>query len=997
MMTSLLLRWLLSTVLLLGFCNSQLRNLRPLKGILYDVSGPRNASEANETSPFFDGDPGTFRYVDDEIVNSDLFPPVVAFSPPRVGSTFGSSSPAGGGFGFGGSAGSSAGGGFSGSVGDDNVYFAALPPSVPFTDAGFPVPYLVSSIQEGVAGGSAGSSAGGGFGGSVGGDNVYFTTLLHSLPFTDAGFPMPSVEDSIQEGVAASMQQQQQQSDRPASKELDLSSKFLSAFRRAEKESEEASCVGRAMIETTKQHAMRSNIPLSDAVRLLSDLEINPEMCEKILKKSHCEDFKKPARCSEKEPYRRIDGSCNNIEHPTWGKAMSPFVRFHYPAYENGIDTMRGEGRTGVRRLPSPRTVSYNLQSIRENPPHSAVTLMVMQWGQFLDHDITFTAETQIKKLKRRSDLRGSSLTRLLVDPDQDELSCPSHSEGEDLDTVPLECCPNGNPVDDLELTDCRPIDVSADPIFSSENRTCMRFVRSLIASKGCQLGPREQLNQITGYIDGSAVYGSSDKVAQVLRKKEGGKLHKTEKGNLLPRNCCEDRSFHCFKAGDTRVNEQPGLTTMHTLWLRVHDQIATDFASVNPHWDDETLYQETRRVVIALIQQTSYREWLPMVLGPEILENEDLDLLEEGPGETYDPNEDASIANVIATAAFRFGHTLVNDAFRGAGGESVPLLGNFENAKVLFQKNTRPSAILEGLATANSQAPDFYLVLTLTNKLFAQPENRIGLDLMSLNIQRGRDHGLPPYTSWRKACQLPEMFSFDDLTTVMPESVVKVFRDAYSDVHEIDLFPAALSEFPVDSGLVGPTFACLLSQQFSRLKKGDRFFFQNLMQPKPFRPDQLKSISEQTLAAIICHNSDIESLQPHVFRTVDRQQNNPRPCSSYPKLDVSLWREYQGPPTPTPSPSPSPSPSRTRTRTRTRTRNRTRTRTRTPSRNRTRTRTRTRTPSPTPTPTPTPSPTSPTTTGQKLRASPFLTLIQQWSMEIRPTLPKCNLTGYAP
>ncbi|XP_064121849.1 peroxidase-like isoform X1 [Macrobrachium nipponense] len=819
---ALLPRWLSLTLLLVGFCHSQLRNLRPLKGILYDVEGPRNASQANTTELIFDdyGDYG------------DTF----AFRPPL------SSPPA----------------------------VAGSRPPPPPPAFGF----------------------GGGSGGGFIGDTVQFAPFPVSAPFPEADFPVPSVEDSIQEGVAASTQQQLAQSSRPASKELELSSKFLSAFRRADKDAEEASCVGRALIETTKQHAKRLSIPLRDAVRLLSDLEIDQEMCEKILAKEGCEDFKKPAPCSEKEPYRRMDGSCNNLEHPTRGKSMIPFVRYHYPAYENGIDSMRGEGRTGVRRLPSPRTISYNLQTIRENPPHSGVTLMVMQWGQFLDHDITFTAETQIKKVKRRSALRGSSLTRLLTDPDQDELSCPSHSEGEDLDTVPLECCPNGNPVDDLELTDCRPIDVSADPLFSSENRTCMRFVRSLIASKGCQLGPREQLNQITAYIDGSAVYGSTDKVAQVLRKNEGGKLHKTEKGNLLPRNCCEDRSFRCFKAGDTRVNEQPGLTSMHTLWLRVHEQIAEDFARENPHWDDETLYQETRRVVIALIQQTSYREWMPVVLGPEIMEKEDLNLLEYAPGLTYDPEEDASIANVIATAAFRFGHTLVNDALRGAGGEAVPLLGNFQNARILFEEPTRPSALLEGLAAANSQAPDFYLVLTLTNKLFAQPANRIGLDLMSLNIQRGRDHGLPAYTNWRRACQLPEISSFDDLSTVMPQAVVQVFRDSYSDVNEIDLFPAALSEFPVDSGLVGPTFACLLSQQFKSLKRGDRFFFQNEMQPKPFRPDQLKSIGQLTLAAIICHNSDIETLQPLVFRTRDQNQNAPKPCSTYPKLDTSLWRE---------------------------------------------------------------------------------------------------------
>lgn len=71
-----------------------------------------------------------------------------------------------------------------------------------------------------------------------------------------------------------------------------------------------------------------------------------------------------------------------------------------------------------------------------------------------------------------------------------------------------------------------------------------------------------------------------------------------------------------CFLAGDQRVNENVGVAAVHTLWLREHNRLAEELANLNPQWEDETLYQEARRVVIAEIQHITYNEYLPMVLG---------------------------------------------------------------------------------------------------------------------------------------------------------------------------------------------------------------------------------------------------------------------------------------------------------------------------------------------------------------------------------------------
>ncbi|KAB7500918.1 hypothetical protein Anas_04317, partial [Armadillidium nasatum] len=111
-----------------------------------------------------------------------------------------------------------------------------------------------------------------------------------------------------------------------------------------------------------------------------------------------------------------------------------------------------------------------------------------------------------------------------------------------------------------------------------------------------------------------------------------------------------------------------------------------------------------------------------------------------------------------------------------------------------------------------------------------------------------------------------------------MPKSTAEVFRNLYSSVDDIDLFPAAISETSFTDGLVGPTLRCILEKQFHNLKVGDRFWFESAFQPKPFTMDQLKSIRATRLSAMICQFTDITAVQPEVMKPV--QANNPKtPC----------------------------------------------------------------------------------------------------------------------
>ncbi|XP_063589602.1 chorion peroxidase-like [Penaeus indicus] len=653
----------------------------------------------------------------------------------------------------------------------------------------------------------------------------------------------------VLEALDFGLEQAQAMIDREQQELSDLSPQLLFAFRKAEPEAtKQAKCTGRFLLEASKKLARDNQISSEDARDFLArqSVELPLEECQRRVEKlAGCDLVEPPTpSCPPGFPYRSIDGSCNNLANPKWGAAMIPFRRFLDPAYDDGIDSMRGTNRSKEQRLPSSRTVSAMLQKIEQQPKNSLITLMVMQWGQFTDHDIVHTPEAALGIMEE--------------------------------ETKPISCCMNGvEPSTPDGARDCQPIDVSQDSIHSAFGRSCLRFVRSLIANQGCVLGPREQVNQVTAYLDGSSVYGSRSQLARDLRLRSGGQLNRTAarrsgRGHLLPVMECEGdeggaTGGDCFMAGDVRVNEQPALASMHTLWARAHNTLATQLSVVNPQWDDNMLYEETRRIIGALIQQITYRDFLPVVLGETAMTDFKLYPLSTGYTDDYEPTLDASVVNVFGTAAYRFGHTLIGDVLRGDGTD-LHLEDSFFKPEQLFEDQTRPSALLEGLVNTSAQPYDTYLVPALINSLFKGPHDPVGMDLMALNIQRGRDHGLPAYPEWRKKCNLTTLDSFDDLPLFLFKSAAQTFRRLYRSTDDIDLFPAGLAEQPVPDGLLGPTFTCIIAHQFARLKRGDRFWFENPNQPKPFTEDQLNSLRSVGLASILCQNTMIENIQPNPF-----------------------------------------------------------------------------------------------------------------------------------
>lgn len=129
----------------------------------------------------------------------------------------------------------------------------------------------------------------------------------------------------------------------------------------------------------------------------------------------------------------------------------------------------------------------------------------------------------------------------------------------------------------------------------------------------------------------------------------------------------------------------------------------------------------------------------------------------------------------------------------------------------------------------------------------------------------------------------------------VGPRSARRI-QQGYKEVQDIDLFVAGLAERPVIGGLVGPTFACIIAQQFSNMRKGDRFWYENDGFDSSFTPAQLQSIRQVSLAQIICRTLGSGTLQPHIFLPHDIISNERHSCGFgiLAPIDLRPWAEVE-------------------------------------------------------------------------------------------------------
>lgn len=501
------------------------------------------------------------------------------------------------------------------------------------------------------------------------------------------------------------------------------------------------------------------------------------------------------------------DGRGNSRVNPLRGSAGVSLLRFAPSAYPDGRSAPAGSNRPGARALSN----AFSSQSASVSNDRG-MSDFVYVFGQFLDHDI------------------GLSTT------------------GSESFPVPV---PAG--------------DTSFDP--RGTGTATIPLNRSAFNPASGSSSPRQQLNAITAFVDGSQVYGSSESRSRALRTFSGGRM-KTSAGNMLPfntgglDNANDARRFpdsSLFLAGDVRANENPELASLQTLFVREHNRLASSIQAGNPRLSDERVYQRARRMVIAELQAITWNEFLPALLGPGAVPA----------WRGYRPSVDPGIANEFSTAAFRFGHSLLDGeiARLNNDGSATPqgpiaLRDAFFNPTVfnpsLPARQGDIDPFLKSASVGVSQEVDLKVVDDVRNFLFGPPGSG-GLDLAALNIQRGRDHGLPDYNTTRAAYGLPRVTSFAQVTPDV--NVQRALQSAYGSPSNVDLWVGGLAEKHAPGASVGPLFRRIIGDQFARLRDGDRLYYENTMNGA-----ELARARSTTLARVIRDNTSLTTLQANVF-----------------------------------------------------------------------------------------------------------------------------------
>ncbi|XP_070193543.1 salivary peroxidase/catechol oxidase-like [Littorina saxatilis] len=569
--------------------------------------------------------------------------------------------------------------------------------------------------------------------------------------------------------------------------------------------------------------------------------------------------------CSTTARYRTHDGRCNAKDDR--GATMSEVKRLmppHYQGPDSGPRTMSSV-KPGVP-LPSARAVSRAVH--RPKASKSEFTLLLMQVGQFLDHDMT---------------------------------AIPVPTETDDT----IRCCNTSDNSNTSRHRECFPIEI---PPGDHQFQECMEFVRSdpLKFPNETEYQPRTHVNSLTAFIDASMVYGSSEERAKALRIKDGkGALLKTKvfrDQERLPEghnDTCINRSpsHFCAMAGDERVNEQPGLTALHTVFHLEHNRLVRKLAmaylkttnkeEVEIHLQNssdavlEKFYQEVRKVLGAVWQNIVYTEYIPLIIGPDIMAEFNLTT---GRKVAFDPDVDPSVSAEFVTAAFRYGHTLVSDLMMtDQANELRELFSVSAHNLESFPK------IVRGLVSAGKFAAETFdpnMADSLVDHLFENKETgHPGLDLAALNIQRGRDHGLPSFNELREflgLCKFTKWRQFG--------ASGEALETLYEHPDDVDCFTGGTSESSVVNGVVGEVFALVLGRQFHDLKYGDRYYFETNNNAYGFKNDQLETIRTLRLSKILCENAKVKYIQANPFKPPNNESNPLHRCSELPDINMSAF-----------------------------------------------------------------------------------------------------------
>lgn len=314
---------------------------------------------------------------------------------------------------------------------------------------------------------------------------------------------------------------------------------------------------------------------------------------------------------SSHEQYRAIDGYGNNLDNPYWGVSETPFGRFGAKTYDDGVHSIRQS--VTATELPSARTIAQEILLKAEKATRTINfdNSFSIYFVLYLTHDMA------------------------------NQVPVGAFDNGEEI-----RCCANGNAYElskSLLNSACLPIAVKADDSFYKDaGARCLNVLRSSLASSPDAVQYGEIKNKATAFLDHSIIYEPQEAATNKIRSFENGKFRMSQ-GNVLPVNS-EDN----FLSSTERIFLAPVRAIWPSLFVRNHNSIAEQLSTINPQWNDEILFQEARRINIALYQY--------LVFACDTLDS----IFGSGVNETYNADVDPSTTVEFTSAAYRFGHFFV-------------------------------------------------------------------------------------------------------------------------------------------------------------------------------------------------------------------------------------------------------------------------------------------------------------------------------------------------
>ncbi|XP_027725983.1 dual oxidase 2-like [Vombatus ursinus] len=401
---------------------------------------------------------------------------------------------------------------------------------------------------------------------------------------------------------------------------------------------------------------------------------------------------------------------------------------------------------------------------------------------------------------------------------------------------------------------------------------------------------PRDQINQVTSWLDGSAIYGSSHSWSDALRSFSGGELasgpdaafpRDTQGSHLMwtapDPSTGQQGPQGIYAFGAERGNQNPFLQAVGLLWFRYHNLWAQRLAQEHPTWGDEELFQHARKRVIATYQSITLYEWLPSFLEktPPVYER-------------YKSFLDPSISPEFVAASEQFFSTMVPPGvyMRNASCHFQSIINEGQDNSSAIRvcnsywsrenPNLRSAEavneLLLGMASQISEREDRIVVQDLRD-YWPGPGKFSRTDYVASSIQRGRDLGLPSYNRALEAMGLKTLQNWSTLNPNLEPEILEAIATLYNhNLSHLELLPGGLLESYRNPG---PLFSNIVFEQFVRLRDGDRYWFENTRNGL-FTVDEIDEIRNTTLYDVLVAVTNISSsdLQANVFFW-----NNGDPC----------------------------------------------------------------------------------------------------------------------